>query len=237
MNFRPIASKRNFEEVADKIRQIIIDGSSEPGQRLPSEKELASQFQVGRQAVREGLRMLEVSGLVKVRKGSNGGIFVADLSTENITTSISNIIKLGNVSLKDVTEVRIELEKIILNYAIERMTGEDLEKLKDSIIRAKKRLSHGESPTKENLEFHLILSRATKNEMFHILMESVIKIVSQFLFQLTPTLAQSKKVLEDHRLFVELIEKGNFRQCKEEMENHLIGIEKRLSPLMRKKDQ
>jgi len=231
MNFSPIRNRRTFEEIADKIRDIIIEGSSSPGERLPSEKELASQFQVGRAAVREALRILESSGLVRVKKGNNGGIFVSDLSTENVSTSISNIIRLRDISLKDITEVRTELEKIVLVYAADRMVEEDLVALEDSIQRAEERLANGEPATKENVEFHLILSRATGNEVFHILMESVMKIVSQFLVKLQPTQSQSKKVLEDHRLIVKQLRKGGGRQCVELIGKHLMRIEKRLSSL------
>jgi len=143
-----------------------------------------------------------------VKKGSKGGIFVSDLSTEKVSTSIPNIIGLRNISIKDITEVRTELEKIILAYAVDRKVEQDLVALEDSIQRAEERLACGEPATKENVEFHLILSRATGNEVFHILMESVMKIVSEFLVKLQPTQSQSKKVLEDHRLILRQLRKG-----------------------------
>ena len=230
MKFDPIISRRSFEEVADEIKRIILSRSSRPGDRLPSEKELASQFQVGRQAVREGLRILESAGLIRVRKGSTGGIFVSDLSTENVTTSISNMIRLRNVSLKDLTEVRIELEKLVLAYALTRITKNDLNALEDTILRAETRLVRGERSTKENVEFHLILGRATQNEMFHILMESVMKVVLEFLEKLKPTRAQSQRVLEDHRTLLKLIRKRDRNRCVEHMEKHLQEIENRLTP-------
>jgi GntR family transcriptional repressor for pyruvate dehydrogenase complex len=235
MIFEPLKSRRHFEEIADQIRAMIGKGSFRPGDRLPPEKEMARQFQVGRQAVREALRLLEISGLVKVKKGSRGGIFITDLSTENVTTSISNIITLRNISLKDLTEVRLELEKIILVHAIQRITHEDLIALEDSILRAEKRLASGDAPTQENVEFHLILSRATRNEMFHILMESVMKLVSQFLRKLNPSPEQSKRVLEEHRSLLKLVKEKDPHRSVEQMERHLIGIEKRLSSLMGRK--
>ncbi len=233
MNFDPIKSRRTFEEIADSIRKTILDGTFDPGARLPSEKELANQFQVGRQAIREALRILEPAGLVRVKKGKAGGIFVSDLSTENVTTSISNMIRLRNVSLKDLTEVRIELEKIVLAHAIERMNEEDLEALEDAIARAEKRLAQGERSARENVEFHLVLSRATRNEMFQILMESVMKIVLEFLNKLKPTRAQSQRVLEDHRTLLRLIRKRDRLRCVKHMEKHLLEIESRLTPRTR----
>jgi len=235
MIFEPLKSRRGFEEIADHIQQMIHKGSFRPGDRLPPEKEVARQFQVGRQAVREALRLLEVSGLVKVKKGSSGGIFISNFTTENISTSISNMITLGNISLKDLTEVRLELEKIVLVYAIQRITPEDMIALEDSILRAEERLASGDSPTQENLEFHLILSRATKNEMFLILMESVMKLVSQFLRKLKPSREQSKRVLEEHRSLLKLVKEKDRHRSVDQMERHLIGIEKRLSSLMGKK--
>jgi DNA-binding FadR family transcriptional regulator len=235
MIFEPLKSRRGFEEIADHIQEMIRKGSFRPGDRLPPEKEVARQFQVGRQAVREALRLLEVSGLVKVKKGGSGGIFISNFTTENISTSISNMITLGNISLKDLTEVRLELEKIVLVYAIQRITPEDMVALEDSILRAEERLASGGSPTHENLEFHLILSRATKNEMFLILMESVMKLVSQFLRKLKPSREQSKRVLEEHRSLLKLVKEKDRHRSVEQMERHLIGIEKRLSTLMGKK--
>jgi len=123
------------------------------------------------------------------------------------------------------------LEKIVLVYAADRMVEEDLAALEDSIHRAEERLACGESASKENVEFHLILSRATGNEVFYILMESVMKIVSEFLVKLQPTQSQSKKVLEDHRLILKQLRKGSGRHCVELMGKHLMRIERRLSSL------
>jgi DNA-binding FadR family transcriptional regulator len=132
--------------------------------------------------------------------------------------------------LKDLTEVRIELEKIVLVYALTRITESDLNALEDAILRAETRLARGERSTRENVEFHLILGRATQNEMFHILMESVMKVVSEFLMKLKPTPAQSRRVLEDHRILLKLIRKRDPRRCVEQMEKHLLDIENRLAP-------
>jgi GntR family transcriptional regulator, transcriptional repressor for pyruvate dehydrogenase complex len=60
--FQPIKGKRTFEEVSDKIKSLVIKGILKVGDRLPSEAELARQFSVGRQSVREALRLLELSG-------------------------------------------------------------------------------------------------------------------------------------------------------------------------------
>src|SRR5256885_9031955 len=76
--FEPIETpKRHFELIEASIRREIYRGALVPGQKLPNEFELARQFNVGRSAVREGLKVLELAGLLVVRRGYNGGTFVA----------------------------------------------------------------------------------------------------------------------------------------------------------------
>ena len=91
---------------------------------------------MGRLAVRGALRILKSSGLIRVKKASSGRVFVSDLSTENFSSSFSNIIKLRNISLEDLTEGRIELDKIVLACAIEPMKQEDISTLYESMERA-----------------------------------------------------------------------------------------------------
>jgi len=57
--FKPIRGKRTFEEISSEIKRLIFDGVLKPGDKLPSEIELAKMFAVGRQSVREALRLLE----------------------------------------------------------------------------------------------------------------------------------------------------------------------------------
>lgn len=71
--FEPFKNnKRAFEEVSSSIKSLIFKGILQPGDKLPSEGELANQFNVGRQTVREALRILELSGFIKVQKGFGG---------------------------------------------------------------------------------------------------------------------------------------------------------------------
>lgn len=77
MNFQPINNRRSFEQIADHIRKLINEGTFRPGDRLPPEKEVAKLIHAGRHAVREGLRLLKVSGLIKIMKRGHGCVFVS----------------------------------------------------------------------------------------------------------------------------------------------------------------
>ena len=75
-DWTPVRVERLFEKVASRIEGDILEGRLRPGQRLPSESELGRRLGVGRSAVREALKTLELRGLLQVRRGYNGGTFV-----------------------------------------------------------------------------------------------------------------------------------------------------------------
>src|SRR6476619_4824745 len=68
--FEPIRTRRAFEEICDRIRAQIAAGKLRPGDKLPPERELALQLGVGRNALREALRSLEIAGIVRLQKGT-----------------------------------------------------------------------------------------------------------------------------------------------------------------------
>ena len=77
-HFKPIRPIRISAEVAEQLKQSILLGHFKAGQRLPSERDLAEEFQVSRVALREALRSLENSGFIHTRPGATGGAFVTD---------------------------------------------------------------------------------------------------------------------------------------------------------------
>ena len=103
--FEPIAApKRNFEIIEASIRREIYSGALVPGQKLPNEFELARQFNVGRSAVREALKVLELVGLLVVRRGYNGGTFVAPPDFEEASEAVTLTFQPDNMALDQLLE-------------------------------------------------------------------------------------------------------------------------------------
>lgn len=74
--FRPIHTKRAFEEICARIREQLALGVLKPGDKLPAERDLAQQLGVSRNVLREALRSLEMAGVLRLQKGVKGGAFV-----------------------------------------------------------------------------------------------------------------------------------------------------------------
>ena len=90
--FQPLEKKRFSDRIVELIKAKIIQENLKIGTRLPSEIDLSQEFSVSRSVIREALRILEISGLVSIKKGPSGGIFVSNVYHKPIKDSLSNLI-------------------------------------------------------------------------------------------------------------------------------------------------
>jgi DNA-binding FadR family transcriptional regulator len=221
---KPFKTKRAFEEIYDQIRELIYSGVFKPGDKLPSERELVSQFKIGRMTVREGLRTLEQSGLIYIKHGSLGGAFVNESDTKVITRSISDMIKIGNVTLQELTEARLRIEKIILEFAIERINKDDLDLLKKNIEDSEQQMLKGERATKDHINFHIILAKSSKNFLFQMIAESIMDVTESFLSSFQPEIKYVNQVLKYHKKIYKAVREKNLQEAQKIMEKHLIAV-------------
>jgi len=135
--FNPIKNMRLFEVVSDQIREAIISGRYNSGDRLSSEKELCQSFKVGRPVIREALRTLENSGMLSVRPGVGGGIFIKKVGSDQLMNSLETIVQLDKITIQQITEARLVIEKSVWSLALERIQPEDIQRLEDNIAHAR----------------------------------------------------------------------------------------------------
>jgi len=125
--FTPINNRRAFEQVSTKIKELIFRGVLKPGDKLPSETHLAAQFNVGRQTIREALRLLELSGFIVIQKGGTGGPEIVNTVLNRIRDLFLDAFRIKNISMKDLTVARLEIEKVVLLYAMLNMDESDIQ--------------------------------------------------------------------------------------------------------------
>lgn len=133
--FKPLARRRLHEDVAEQLRDAILDGRFAPGQRLPPERELATEFQVNRTSVREAIKVLEGLGLVVVRQGD--GATVQPLADASFDVLGSMIFHGGRVDVDLLREVREVVMPLLLEMgrlAVERLEPSDLHQVR--VLRA-----------------------------------------------------------------------------------------------------
>lgn len=122
---------RNLSLVEDVVRQIegaILDGEYVPGDKLPSTRELMEIFGASLGTIRESLAIVENKGLLEVRKGSKGGFFIRDLSTDPMANSLELLMRHRSLSPRELYEFRATVEAGVIRLVVQRAGEADLER-------------------------------------------------------------------------------------------------------------
>src|SRR5688572_956332 len=159
--FSPIKPTRASSDVISQIRSAILAGRFRPGDRLPTERELAQQFGVSRVTVRDALRALEAAGLIRVKVGGQGGPYVAEPDIGLLSDSLGTHLKLRGTTFRELAETRLALETTAARLAAERATAADLVELEAAILGPMRPPSHDSVAT--SLDFHTAVTRAAHN--------------------------------------------------------------------------
>lgn len=224
--YSPVQTRRAFEEVASQIREQLTKGALKPGDRLPSERELAEQFGLSRNTVREALRSLEMSGILEFRKGATGGAFVREGHSEAVTSGFSDLFRMGVITPEDLIEARRIVGVEVTRLACQRATEADLLALEQNVD-ASEAASDDEETSRRveiNLAFHALLARAAKNPVLVILVDALIEVQSKLLQVLVPT-SNSKVILSRRRLLKHLRARDEEAAVRE-MQIHLTALQR-----------
>ena len=241
--FTPIKGSRTFEEVSNQIKKLIFDGVFKPGDKLLPETELAQQFNVGRQSVREALRILELSGFITIQKGGGGGAIIKDTISNKISNLFLDAFQLEKITIEELTVARFEIEKTVLKYAIENADEADIKSLQENVRDAWKKIEANINVIDENIQFHNLLAKASKNHLFVIVVEAVTTAVRHFMSQLEPdaefsdneqwyneNIIQSKNTLAYHNEILNAVIGKKLNKAVDILENHLQEVKNRLQP-------
>jgi GntR family transcriptional regulator, transcriptional repressor for pyruvate dehydrogenase complex len=177
--FETVRKRRASDQVAEAIRDRILSGDIAPGQKLPAERELATQFGVNRTTLREALRSIEQLGLVTIQHG--GGVVACDPRRAGLQV-LPFLLTLGGHVDPDILwsflEVRRVVGAAIARLAAERRTEDDLAGLKDAIMPIEA-MARSETPYSAealgalDLRFFLALAGASQNRVFRFLLNAM----------------------------------------------------------------
>jgi GntR family transcriptional regulator, transcriptional repressor for pyruvate dehydrogenase complex len=218
--------KKTYLVLAEKLIECYLGGNLKPGERLPSERELAGQFNVSRTTIREALRTLELNGLIDIRQG--GGSYVKVFEVQSSKEEIITAVKAENPLFYEMLELRRALEVESAFLAAKRATPADLEKLRITLHNMTLSKQDPELGLKADLDFHIGIAESTHNSIFieliHTLrehMEETIKATQNHRFK-DPS--RYGDTMEEHKKIYLAIASGNGDKAKELMESHITKI-------------
>jgi len=218
--FRGVYSDKLSEQVSRQLLEAIIAGHYAPGDRLPAERNLAQVFNTSRVVIRESLSSLAAKGIIDVRQGHGSTVNPVD-QWNTLDPDVLMLVHGDNVS-QALVEVRRIVEPELAALAAERITPEELEKL-----RAVSELPEDdtvEQHVERDTHFHLCIAQATHNPVLLIMISSITQLLRESrrrTFVVPGELAKARAW--HHAIFVS-IEEGNPNAARDAMAAHLEQV-------------
>ena len=209
-----------YEQVVDRLRRQILDGTFQSGDQLPNERRLAERFGVSRTVIREAMKSLLQNGLVEVRRGQ--GTFVVDDTANALKQSFRMMIGLGSRErVIEMVEVREILEPAIAELAARRRTEADLAVLREAIRDMDLCLDEATAFIEADNRFHVALAVATRNHFVPRLLDSVVDMLQELRGTIFQVGGGPQRGQEHHRRILAAVESRDPDAARAAMLAHL----------------
>ncbi|WP_229375807.1 FadR/GntR family transcriptional regulator [Streptomyces spirodelae] len=174
IGFQPVRPVRAYQRVAEQIEERILAGELPPGSRLPAERELVRQFDVGRSTIREALRVLQSSGLIRSRPGDPLGAEVLGVSPDTLSHALGRLARSHLSSLAELIQFRMVLDAESYRLAARLHTEEDLRRLTELADRMGECVSCDPHAFSEaDAQFHRVVAEASGNALLALCARAV----------------------------------------------------------------
>ena len=221
-DFEVVRRNKVYEEVAKQIERLILK-KLKPGDKLPSERELAEMLQVSRSSIRDAIRGLELMGLVEPRQGA--GTIVRERSSRVVDQSFCNALKHRRELVTELLDFRKMLEPPLAARAATHASAEEISEMEEILQRQEEKQSQGELAIAEDAEFHYSIALASGNSV-------VLKVIDTLMDLLRDTREYSlqvegrpQKSLAGHRRILAAIKRHDAEAAKAAMRRHIEDVE------------
>jgi GntR family transcriptional regulator, transcriptional repressor for pyruvate dehydrogenase complex len=174
VNLRP---QKTAMLVAQRIMADVNRRGNTVGDRLPPERVMLEQYDVGRGTLRESLRFLELQGVISLKPGPGGGPVVQRPDASSLATALTLLLQFENAPFRTIAEARAGLEPMMAQLAAERMSEDQLGELKLSVDTMHEHVGDQSVFLEENKRFHDIIAHGSGNALFGILIDALLGIL------------------------------------------------------------
>jgi GntR family transcriptional repressor for pyruvate dehydrogenase complex len=219
-NPEPISS-----EVTRRLLDYLISGQVKPGERLPSERQLAETLGVGRSHVRQAIKSLTVLGLVDARQGD--GTYLKRTDSPLLPLAIEWGLLLGAKRSQDLVEARAELEVLLAGLAAERRDEHALTELR-RCLEIMQQTTDNDEFVRADVAFHLEIARATGNQSLFQIMRSIRNLIQVWIHRVAYAPGTRPATWAEHAAVFEAIEARDPQAARQAMVGHMEGAAGRL---------
>lgn len=217
-------SLKASEEVARRIVDDLIDRGYRVGDRFPSETDMLEEYDVSRESLREGLRLLEVQGLITIRRGPGGGPFVAPVNAAYLARSASLFFHVAGATYEEVFDAWHTLEPAVVG----RLAGSSDRRVEEAMRPFLTQPSGRPSDEQEYFDaatnFHGVISRLNDNRVLVLLSQTIEHIVTERIVEDLNPLQAQETIDDDHIGIARAIIRGHTKGAQKLAHEHIEHI-------------
>jgi GntR family transcriptional regulator, transcriptional repressor for pyruvate dehydrogenase complex len=221
-DFESVRRAKVYEEVARQIERLILK-KLQPGDKLPSERELAETLGVSRSSIRDAIRSLELMGMVEPRQGA--GTVVLEISAGSLVNPIANVLKHKGELISELLDFRKMLEPPLAARAATHASVEEISEMEEILERQQEKLRRGESAIAEDSEFHYSIALASRNSVVFKVLDTLMDLLRDTRERSLQVEGRPQKSLAGHRRILTAIKRHDAEAAKAAMRRHIEDVE------------
>ena len=221
--YKAVRTARLYEQIVQQIEQSIVEGRLNPGDQLPTERELAQQFGVSRTAVREAVKTLTEKGLVESFSGR--GTFVTTRRSQSSRKSLDAFFESSDLEAPgNLVELREIIEPEVTILAATRIEEQQLAMMREAVAVMERSMNNPEAYIEADLDFHLALAEAAGNPLILSLLDSIVGVLRSQRLGIFGVEGGPERGQMHHKRILEAIERRDPAAAHEAMRAHLEQI-------------
>jgi GntR family transcriptional regulator, transcriptional repressor for pyruvate dehydrogenase complex len=221
-DFETVRRDKVYEGVAKQIERLILK-KLQPGDKLPSERELAESLGVSRSSIRDAIRSLELMGMVEPRQGA--GTIVRQISSESLINPLANALKRKEELIGELLDFRKMLEPQLAARAAARISNDEVAEMEEILDRQEKKLREGETGVGEDSEFHYAIALASGNSVVLKVLDTLMDLLRGSRERSLQAEGRGRQSLAGHRRILAAIKRRDSEAAKTAMRRHIEDVE------------
>ena len=221
-DFEVVRKNKVYEEVAQQIERLILK-KLRPGDKLPSERELAEMLKVSRSSIRDAIRGLELRGLVEPRQGA--GTIVRESAVEPLANPFAGALKRRKEMVSELLDFRKMLEPPLAARAATHASADEILEMEEILQRQDAKQSQGEPAVAEDAEFHYSVALASGNGVVLKVLDIIMDLLRDTRERSLQVEGRPQKSLAGHRRILAAIKRHDAEGAKSAMRRHIEDVE------------
>lgn len=228
--FYPVVDEKSSksQKIVSQIRELFSDGKLKPGEKLPSERELAVVFNVSRTSVREAIRTMAALDLVEIKVGC--GVFVKEAMLHSVMNNAAHTLVISQDEVRSLFEIRRLLETRAAAWAALRASKEEIADLaslvREARINVKSKKIDIDSASIYDKKFHSTVISISQNQVLVKIMSGIFDVLDRVRTRSATVPGRVAQSINDHEEIAEAIAARDPERAMEAMFVHIDSVEK-----------